>query len=382
MSVFLPDPRATVPPPTIIPVEDASQVGEARRAATALAGALGFDEVTRGRVALVATEAAGNLAKHAQHGVLIVQTVCADGTAGGTDAIGPRAVRGRSCPAVELIAVDRGPGMVDPAHCQRDGFSTAGTPGTGLGAIQRTADLFDIDSHPGRGTVLVARVWPRRDSLAPAPPPPALEVGAVCVPLAGERVCGDAWALVADAERAMILVADGLGHGVDAAVAAEAATRTFVDMVEREGVDGPTLADVLERVHGALRATRGAAVGVALLPRDGALRFAGIGNIAGSLLSTGIEADGRSATRSLVSHNGIVGHQMRTPHEFAYDCAPGTLLVLASDGVRAHWKLDGYPGLTSRHPSIVAATLWRDFSRGRDDATVVVIRASGAGGRA
>ena len=44
------------------------------------------------------------------------------------------------------------------------------------------------------------------------------------------------------------------------------------------------------------------------------------------------------------------------------------------DGLVSHWSIDAYPGLRARHPAIVAAVLYRDFNRGRDDVTVVVGR--------
>lgn len=341
--------------PVVLPVEESSQVGEARRAAVALAESLGFDATDQGRVALVATEAATNLVKHARRGVVVVQA--------------PRArADGDAPPFVELMAIDRGPGMADATHALRDGYSTAGTSGAGLGAIARTADLFEIDSYPGKGTVVLAQVWPsdRRPGLDDGPD--ALAIGAVCVPIHGESQCGDAWAIVVDAQRAVVLVADGLGHGPVAAVAAEAASQALVTSA-RAASQGP--ADLLQRAHGALRATRGAAVAVATLDATlDALRFAGIGNVAGTLGAV----ENPSAWRSLVSLNGIVGHQMRSPNEFPYAWAPGTLLVLATDGVRPQWRLEDYPGLTRRHPAIVAATLWRDHTRERDDASVLVVR--------
>lgn len=400
------------PAPLHLRVDDASQVGEARRAATAYADALGFGEEGRGRVALVATEAAGNLAKHARGGgALLVQRAwtLSDRTlddaagAGGAGGAAPAAAL-----AMEILSVDAGPGMADPARCLADGYSTAGSPGTGLGAMRRLADTFTVDSHPGRGTVLLARVGdaprgPEADDAASA-------IGAVNVPYPGETVCGDAWAVVHDDTGLVVLVADGLGHGPAAQAAAAASVQVlfaaagahdpadaadaggsrrgggpgtqggasaereaWVGGVRRAGAPLPAPGDVLARAHAALRPTRGAAVAVAHVDlRTGQLRFAGTGNVAASLLAGSPVGDARS--RSLVSHNGIVGHQMRPPQEFAHGWEDDTLLVLASDGLRPQWRLEDYPGLTRRHPALVAGTLWRDHTRGRDDATLVVVR--------
>ena len=162
----------------------------------------------------------------------------------------------------------------------------------------------------------------------------------------------------------MLVVADGLGHGPLASVAAQAAIR----IARERAADGP--AEVFRAAHAALRSTRGAALAVAEIDPDrGMVRYAGIGNIAGTILTPG-----RERTSSLVSHNGIVGHEMRKVQEFAYPWSPGSTLVMHSDGLATHWRLDRYPGLLARHPSLIAGVLYRDFTRGRDDVTVLVAR--------
>lgn len=353
-----PPPAAELVPGTtlLVPLDDASRVGEARRAAVAVGTGCGLDADTGARLALVATETASNLVKHARGGVLLVRVVAA-GPA--HDPADPAARRG-----VELLAVDQGPGMADLARASRDGYSTAGSAGAGLGAMRRMADAFDVDSRPGRGTVLVARVW------APAPPDgaaaPAFALGAVSLPAPGEHACGDAWAAVEADGRLWLMVADGLGHGPLAAAAARPAARLLRTVVAGGTPAGPV--EVVERAHLALRATRGAAVSVAVVdPAARTVRFAGIGNVAGAVVTAG-------DARSMVAHNGIVGHEMRRAQEFAYGWSPDAVVVLASDGLRTQWRLEAYAGLLARDPALVAATLWRDCTRGRDDATVLAAR--------
>jgi len=330
----------------VLPVTEASQAADARRTAVALARELGFDETEAGKVALVVTEAGSNLVKHGRGGELIVRPLD-DPHAGG----------------IEILALDRGPGMADVERSLEDGQSTAGSPGTGLGAIRRLSGLFDLYSAPGAGTVLLARLWRR------PPPgrqnPSGLAIGAVSVARPGETACGDAWAVRLSAAGAVLLVADGLGHGLAAAEAAEMAVKTFDTTPPLEP------RPMLETIHGALRSTRGAAVGVAALDVGGrVVRFAGVGNIAGVILQDG----GRS--RNVVSHNGTVGHQVRRVQEFQYPWPADAVVVLYSDGLSTHWSLDAYPGLVRRHPALIAGVLYRDFRRGRDDVTVVVARES------
>lgn len=327
---------------TCVPVVEESQIGASRRLAAALADALGLDETERGRVGVIVTEAATNLVRHGRDGMLVIQPV-----------------RGART-GIEVISIDRGPGMRDPAQCLQDGYSTGGTGGTGLGAIRRMSSEFDLDSRPGVGTIVVSRVWRERD--ASVDRVSEVAVGGICTPIAGEEHVGDGWSFTRSADAFAIIVADGLGHGIDA----ERASRLAVEAFLGSGVDAPSR--ILQRAHDALRGTRGAAVAVVRVEGKEA-SFAGVGNVAGSVIAD-------EATRHMVSHPGIVGHQLSRVQEFTYPWSDRSLLVLASDGIRTQWRLDGYPGISRRHPTLIAATIWRDFSRGRDDATVVVAQGS------
>jgi anti-sigma regulatory factor (Ser/Thr protein kinase) len=179
-----------------ISITEASDVAEARRAATTLARRLGFDETRTGKVALVVTEAAGNLIKHTtQGGEVVLRSLQSDGISG-----------------LEMLGLDRGPGMPNLGECLRDGYSTAGSPGIGLGALVRLPDYFDIYSIPGIGTALLACLW--AGPLPQATRPYSLDIGAVCLPIASEHACGDGWAALQGPERTLMLVVDGLGHGL------------------------------------------------------------------------------------------------------------------------------------------------------------------------
>jgi hypothetical protein len=76
----------------------------------------------------------------------------------------------------------------------------------------------------------------------------------------------------------------------------------------------------------------------------------------------------------MVSHNGTVGAEMRKVQEFVYRWPKGAPVVFHSDGITTHWDLQAYPGLASRQSALIAGVIFRDFQRGRDDATVVVLR--------
>jgi anti-sigma regulatory factor (Ser/Thr protein kinase) len=211
-------------------VTESSQIAQARRAVAALAARQGFDEEDAGRAALVAMEICSNLVKHGHGGELIAQPL----------------ERGDSR-GVGLIGLDKGPGIDDVGKCLRDGYSTGGSPGTGLGAISRMSQLFDIYSQPGNGTAVVAQLWPDGRA-APAHP---IEIGAIVVPKPNEVECGDAWCYVERAGGALIMGVDGLGHGLGASQAATMACNVF--MTEKTRAPGA----VLERIHANLRTTRG-----------------------------------------------------------------------------------------------------------------------------
>ncbi len=245
----------------VIAVTEESQVGEARRCAAALARRLEFSETDAGRLAIIVTEAARNLARHAQDGVVALRLLEDEGECG-----------------VEVLTLDRGPGIPDVSRSLRDGFSTGGTSGTGLGALRRLADSFDIFSQPERGTAVLARCLVAKDAIESRQASTPFLTGALNVAATGEEVCGDSWACAQNPGRFVCMVCDGLGHGPQAAEASREARRIFYKCAD------DTPARILEDAHAALRSTRGAAMAVAEIDEGrGEVRFCGIGNISATL---------------------------------------------------------------------------------------------------
>lgn len=327
-------------------VTESSRVGEARRHAVRLAETLDFGEVAAGRVALVVNELGNNLVRHAQGGRLLVGAVD-DGDGGAL---------------VEVMSLDTGPGIRDIPASLVDGFSTGGTAGQGLGAVRRLSQVFDIYSRVPGGTVVLARL--SADGSTPRATG-SVEAGVVRIPAPGEFVCGDNWSLVERDGRWLLLVADGLGHGPQAAEAADAAVAQLADRP-----DGPP-SRILERMHQSMRATRGAAV--ALVEADagaGTLLYAGVGNIAGRVIS-GV------GDRTLMSQHGTVGMQIRKLQDVPYEWPPHAVVVLHSDGFTTRWNLGDAADVLQHHPALVAAWIARDQVRGRDDATLVVLKRRG-----
>jgi anti-sigma regulatory factor (Ser/Thr protein kinase) len=319
-------------------VEDASAVPACRKAVQNMAERLRFPASRIGQLALAVTEAASNLHKHAEQGSLLL-CVNRDGPS----------------PGIDLVTIDAGPGVRDVSAAVRDGHSTAGSLGVGLGAIQRLADFTDLYSMPGRGTSLVARFLP-----AGGPPAPEAYWAGLLRPITGEIECGDAYGAVqADGEVTAVLC-DGLGHGPLAAAAAAAGVTAVLEDPAGEP------AALLERVHRRMSGTRGGAVGIVRIGGQRA-RFAGLGNVAASIVSGGHR-------KSMVSIPGIAGHQARTIRQFEYEAPPGSALILHSDGISNRWEAAALPGLEARDPLLIAAVLLAQAGVHRDDAGVLVLK--------
>jgi len=341
------EPGATMFSQEAIRVAESSQIGEVRRRANRLAVNAGLNPEHCGRVAIVAAELATNLVKYAPGGDVLLRTY-------------QWSIAGCCESGVELISVDRGSGIANVAQALEDGFSHGSTPGNGLGAVRRLATEFDIYSTVPGGTIVFARIGLPSRRAAGA----RFQWGAVNRPAPREQLCGDTWRISERDGELALMVADGLGHGPAAAEAADAAAAAF----EENGF--APLVDLFELADRRLRRTRGAAIAVAqITSQPRLLKYVGVGNIAGSLRSR------RSTTgRGLVSHNGTVGAEMRKVQQFELDCPEDAVLVMHSDGLQSRWSLDAYPRLIHCHPAVIASVLWRDFTRGRDDVTVCVVR--------
>jgi anti-sigma regulatory factor (Ser/Thr protein kinase) len=330
-----------------IDIDEQTQIGAARRAAVALAHAHHLPSDAIGRLAIVATEAATNIVRHAGRGYVVV-----------------RAFTGRDSPIIEVLALDKGPGIPDVDRAMRDGYSTIGTAGQGLGAIERLADAFGIHSQRGMGTAVFARVGDRarRTMGISAATHVTDDLGVVCMPLHGETACGDAWQVVTRRQQTSVLVVDGLGHGPDASAAAGAAMSAFAT-----AINSPP-ETMLAALDANMRETRGAAVSIVVI-NTGLQRmdFCGIGNVEGRVLSA-------TVTEHLIPQNGIVGHGMPSPRSTTIAWAARSRLVMHSDGIIPRWRLDAYETGATLHPALLAGLIYRDFARDRDDATVLVLR--------
>lgn len=325
-------------------IQRTDEIGEARRRALRTGGAAGLAPDRLDALAIVVTEMATNLVRHAGGGRLLLL---------------PSTAPGR----LDVLAIDTGPGIADLQRALEDGYSSRGSMGTGLGTIRRLADGFDVFSHRGEGTIVLAR-FGGRDAGSGGQ---GFCWSGIGIAAPGETVCGDAWAVRIEGREAFVVVADGLGHGPLAAEAADAATAAFGEL----RATGP--AEFLLRAHERLLATRGAAIAMARVrPDRSSLDYAGIGNVAGSVLQPGAD-DVRP--HGLVSLPGTAGKEVRKPLETSTEWRADSMLVMHTDGISSRWSASVPRSLLARDTAVVAAWLYRGFRRGRDDATVVVLEA-------
>jgi anti-sigma regulatory factor (Ser/Thr protein kinase)/serine/threonine protein phosphatase PrpC len=331
-----------MPPSQTIEVLHPDSVGVARRAARALAETLGFAPTACEEVALAVTEIATNLVRHAQGGKLILTSLAAEGR-----------------PGLQVESLDQGPGIRDVEQALADGFSTAGSRGAGLGAVNRLMDELEITSVRRHGTRIVCRKWLREHvaSLRSCP----LTFGAATRPRRHDEVNGDAFVVKQWAESLLVGLIDGLGHGQFAHRAAQAA-RLYVDA----HFDLP-LAQIFRGTCRACRATRGVVMALARFDwgRE-QVAFASVGNIEARVFS-------QVEPVRFFLRRGIVGLNAPSPVVTEHRWPPGNVLVLHSDGLSTHWGWKDFPGLPNQPADVAAQALLRTLAKAEDDATAVVV---------
>lgn len=325
-------------------INDISQIAEARRMTSYAVSSMGFNEQDIGKISIIVTELTNNLLKHTLNGGEYHLYKISD----------------QDTEGIEMITLDKGPGMRSVSECIRDGFSTAGSPGTGLGSINRLSDFFDIYSSIDSGTVVLSRLWLKKKKIRGSFNP--FEVSAIIVPKKNEEACGDKWMCIQENNKTLVIAVDGLGHGTGASIAASEAVAGF------EANKNFPITDIMQSLSLRMAHTRGAAVAIAEINLSlCTLQYCGIGNIAAAIIN-------KEGSKSLISLNGIVGQEIRKIQSFNYPWTNDSLLIMSSDGLSTRWNLDKYPGLFFKSLTIICAVLYRDFSRGNDDLLVIALR--------
>ena len=341
-----------------IEIKDEAHVGTARRAVHRFASGLDFDETALSEIDIVVQEIGTNAARYATGGGWLHYTTTLGESSG-----------------IELFYWDAGPGIYDLDRAIRDGVSTSGSLGAGLGAIRRLMDEFDVYStlpttsrlsrtqrRTSHGTVMLTRKWLNKPDDETPGSEEARRYGVWSRPHPGEDKNGDAYFMQTRGHLTLLAVIDGLGHGPGAKEASDVAIDQLDEWM------GEPLDEVLPALHNVLRSTRGAVIGAAIIDRNaGRFHYSGVGNVM-------VRVYGAPEHTTPLSANGTLGARLGSLRVWSYPWAEGATLIMASDGVSASWDIESYPGLLQRTPQILAGILMRDYGRNADDATVLVAR--------
>lgn len=324
----------------VLPTLDEASVSEARERVRRESEELGLSMNTAASLAIVVSELAHNHLIHARGGLIATRPIERDGVSG-----------------LEIVAADRGDGILDPERALRGGGSTGSGLGIGLAGVRGLADEVDIDVRLGEGTC----VWARKFD---EPVRRRREVGAIGRRLDGERFCGDHAAFVRLEEALVLAAADGLGHGLPACEASHRAIELVLDAPER------ALQDTLLEGHEALQRTRGAVMGLARIEEpSGRCSMATVGNVSTYVCGPGVFERYSGSSAAL----GLPGKPPKIRTELV-ELRPWDIVFQFSDGISARAHLKGEDSLLREHAVVIAQHLIRTFATDKDDVLVQVAR--------
>jgi len=323
-------------------IADPVDIRIAEDAARRLSASVGFSAGDCEEVALAVTELASNLIRHAGGGTLSLEPTSREARQG-----------------IQIESADSGPGFDDFERALTDGFSTLRSLGTGLGAVNRLMDELEYSPGGSAGAHIVCRRWVRQRAASSAAP--KLDFGVASRAYRQLHENGDAFVICKWGDKALAGVIDGLGHGQFAQRAAQAA-RQYVEQHHDQPLEA-----LFRGAGRACQATRGVVMMLVLLDASRqTFTVASVGDIE-------LRVWGGPERLALVPRRGVVGLRAPAPATAEHPFSPRTVLVMHSDGLGTRWDPAAYPGLMQRHPGVVAGVLYRDFTRGRDDVTVLVI---------
>jgi anti-sigma regulatory factor (Ser/Thr protein kinase) len=325
---------------TSFKVGDRSHLAGIKKEIHRIAAEAGFSDAELAKIDILVAEMGSNIVKHVGSGEFLVRAVEAS--------------------HLDIFAIDNGPGIAEVALMMQDGQSTSNTLGGGLGAMKRLSDAFSIYTQKDWGTLIYARMNVGETAVKSNDRYHMYDL-AVCYP--GEEICGDGFKEKKTQTAAYLFLGDGLGHGTYAHDAVKAAVETLETTHEADAVA------ILREMNDTVKKTRGLVGTLAVFNnKRNTWSICGVGNIATRTIQ-GI------ATRNHMSYNGIIGNTMpRTLNAQELELSRGGYIVMCSDGIRTRWELTKYRGIHRCNPCMLAAALYKDFSRRTDDASVVVVR--------
>jgi hypothetical protein len=195
---------------------------------------------------------------------------------------------------------------------------------------------------------------------------PLLTWATAGAPLAGSTESGDVHVVAPFPNGVLVAVIDGLGHGSEAALAAQEAARIL------EARAGEPVLDLVRRCHEGLRKSRGAVMSIASFDeRNDSLAWVGVGNVDGVLLrgaASGLRDE------AIAGRGGVVGYQLPPLRAAIVVASRGDVLIMSTDGIRG-----GFSGALDLEaaPQAIADLIFSRYAKGSDDALVLVARYMG-----
>jgi serine/threonine-protein kinase RsbT len=125
-----------------VPIASSSDVVLARQKVRQWAIEMKFTLVDQTKLVTAASELARNALEHGKGGQMVIEQV-------------DNSIKN----GLKLVFEDRGPGISDIEAALRDGFTTGGGMGLGLGGSKRLVNDFQIESEPGKGTRVTVVRW-------------------------------------------------------------------------------------------------------------------------------------------------------------------------------------------------------------------------------
>jgi anti-sigma regulatory factor (Ser/Thr protein kinase) len=338
-----------------VALNEETNIGQARRALKRCAAELDFNERQLAEIDIAVKEIGSNAIKFGRSTGQIYFTA--------TD-------RNLDPAGIEILYIDKGPGIEDTALAIEDGYTTTGSMGAGLGAVKRMADEFYIYSmlhsstrrlslyeRTTHGTAIVVRKYVAEDEKQVEDG--RTRWGAFTRPQIGEDSNGDGYLIKTVENRQLIAIIDGLGHGEGARIATAAAIASIEENAEEQ------VETIIRATHEALRPTRGAVLGLAAIDSTSrTIEYAGIGN-------TDFRALGGTKPLRFISFNGTLGSRLERVKVFKEQLPRRATIVLSTDGISDRWDPESYPGLLGLHPQLLCAVVMRDYGRPNDDATIL-----------
>jgi len=328
---------------TSFPAGDRSYFSLIKKEIHRLATEAGMKTERINQLDLIVAEMTSNLFKYSDDGELLLGVFANGGS-----------------PYIELISIDNGPGMINPARMMQDGVSTSNTLGHGLGSMKRLSDTFELYSQIGWGTIALSRVYndPEKAKIKNE-----VIMRPIVVFKPGEKTSGDGFVYKKTDKYLKMMLADGLGHGPEANLAvneAAAAFKVFPDY-------SPT--DTIRFIHSSIKKTRGAVINI--IGYDFSRKVwssVGVGNIA-------LRMFGPVNFKNQMSYNGIVGHNIPgTMNDQDYPADEFNQVMLCSDGIKTRIDMARYPMMYKYDSAILAAAIYKDHARRNDDMSVVIAK--------